>query len=116
MSQYLQITIIGVVIVFFALAVLYVIFNSLGRLFSKSKENESTAPKQVWTTPGKEQRSTRKIDKGGEEVAAITAAVVAVIGHANFKFESVEPVSRTVPSVWKRRKPTVYWRVRRGKN
>ncbi|HDP76974.1 MAG TPA: oxaloacetate decarboxylase subunit gamma [Mesotoga infera] len=116
MEEYIQITIIGVAIVFLALTMLFVIFKILGRLFSREDENKLKA---VSMKPA-QATGSRVIEtkEGGEDqmIAVITAAVTAFMGHSNFKVRSVDPVTVSANSQWKRREPTVYWKVRRSKN
>jgi len=113
MEEYIQITIIGVAIVFLALAMLFVIFKILGRLFSREDENKLTA---VSKKPAPAASSRVFETEEGEVIAAITAAVTAFMGHSNFKVRSVAPVNLSATSQWKLREPTVYWKVRRSKN
>ncbi|MBN2252274.1 MAG: OadG family protein [Kosmotogaceae bacterium] len=116
MEEYIQITIIGVAIVFLALAMLFVIFKILGRLFSREDESKLKA---VSKKPAQATGSrVIKTEEGGEGelIAAIAAAVTAFMGHSNFKVRSVAPITVSAASQWKRREPTVYWKVRRSKN
>jgi len=116
MEEYIQITIIGVAIVFLALAMLFVIFKILGRLFSREDEDNLTAVSKK-PAPGTSSRVFETEEGGeGEVIAAITAAVTAFMGHSDFKVRSVAPVNLSATSQWKRREPTVYWKVRRSKN
>jgi len=116
MEDYIQITIIGVAIVFLALAMLFVIFKILGRLFSREEENKLTAV-SMKSAPAASSR-VFEMEEGdeGEVIAAITAAAAAFMGHSNFKVRSVAPVTASATSHWKRREPTVYWKVRRSRN
>ena len=116
MEQYVQITIIGIGIVFLALAMLFVIFNILGRLLSKEQTSvvKALVPKPVPTNISG--RPEKQDGDEGEVIAAITAAVTSFMGHSNFKVRSVASVPVAAASLWKRREPTVYWKVRRSRN
>lgn len=115
MNQYLQITIIGIGIVFLALAMLFLIFNVLGRIFSRENHKEIKLKELAPVTKA----NSSNQDSGSvdlEEIAAINAAVFATLGHSDFSIRSVELLQTTRVSAWKRRNPTIYWKVRRGKH
>jgi sodium pump decarboxylase gamma subunit len=116
MDQYLQITIIGIVIVFLTLAILYFIFNILGKLLSRD-DKKKIAPRVVSPSPSADSgRVEERLSQEAETVAAISAAILETIGHENFQIKSLKPVPTALPSAWKRRDPVVYWRLRRSKN
>ena len=116
MPDYVQITLIGVAIVFLVLAMLYVIFNVLGKLLSREEGHRMKAVSEK-TTFNSVSAPLRSIADDEEKViAAIAAAVNAVIGHSDFRIRSVSPVPSARASQWKRREPTVYWKVRRNRN
>ncbi|MBN2220452.1 MAG: OadG family protein [Kosmotogaceae bacterium] len=116
MPDYVQITIIGVTIVFLVLAILYVIFNVLGRLLSREQGHGVKAVSEK-TTPDSVLESPRSVvGDEGNVMAAIAASVNAVIGHSDFRIRSVSPIPSARASQWKRREPTVYWKVRRSRN
>lgn len=120
------ITVMGLLVVFSALAILYFFFILLGKVFSKEKP----ASKKIVRVEKKEEiREVKKnyveasetaSDTTGEiPVAAITAAIACAIGDdRGFSIKSIEPAgSRQVEkrSFWKNRQPQVYWRPRRNK-
>ena len=116
MDQYLQITIIGIAVVFFTLVILYFIFNILGKLLSRDDKKKIT-PRVVAPSPSADSgRVGERPSQEAETVAAISAAILATIGHGNFQIKSLKPVPTVLPSAWKRRDPVVYWRLRRSKN
>ncbi|HNR79670.1 MAG TPA: OadG family protein [Mesotoga infera] len=116
MDQYLQITIIGIAVVFFTLAILYFIFNILGKLLSRD-DKKKIMPRVVSPSPAADYgRIEERSSQDAEAVAAISAAILEIIGHENFQIKSLKPVPIALPSAWKRRDPVVYWRLRRSKN
>ncbi|GEM_PF-378415 len=105
MPEYIEITILGPLVVFAALGSLYVAFILMGRFLSPSKkEIEQTEPAER-----QEEEQVSKYDT--RLVAAISAAVISLVGE-EYRIRSI----RRSASSWKKRDPVVFWYTRRRRD
>ena len=115
------ITLLGLTVVFSALAILYFSFILLGKIFSGNKKIiakkvvKIPEPAKATVEPG----AVAEESTENPPVVAISAAIAAVLGEGTgFSIRSIEPAGVQTAekrSLWRSRQPQVYWQPRRNK-
>lgn len=112
-----QVTLIGLSVVFLTFVILYLFFTSMGRLLSPAKKSRPMLRESYKVRPEEmkhEREQIMKSEQPEELVAAITAAIITIIGNDRFIIRSIRP-SRKHRSSWKNRNPMTHWKPRRSK-
>jgi sodium pump decarboxylase gamma subunit len=113
MSINVQITILGISVVFLILLILYFLFIFMGRVFSNKgkQKKEYKAPEKFPESENEEFLSEEEY----EVVAAIVSSIYQYNGNKDFFIKSVKRKSN-IGSNWKRSEPLKYWRLGRKRN
>ena len=107
MAEYVEITILGPIVVFAVLATLYIAFVLMGKLLSPAKKDVSFTE---FAEQGTDDDEIAYEDS--RLIAAVTAAVAAYIGDD----QNVRSITEVTPARWKTRDPVVYWSTGRRRN
>lgn len=113
MSETIQVTILGLIVVFSVLTILAIMFALMGKFLSKDKgkpvkiSGEKNKP-----SSGEEKKGIEKSDElTSRMVAIITSVVTQYMGHSDFVIKSVK--SAEISDRWKQRKPLIFWKTGR---
>jgi len=114
MSETIQVTILGLIVVFSVLTILAILFVLMGKFLSK----DTGKPVRISEKKGKmssdldkKEDSKKSSEISSRMVAVITSAVTQYMGHGDFVIRSVK--SQEITSRWKQRKPLIFWRTGR---
>ncbi|MEA2067238.1 MAG: OadG family protein [Thermotogota bacterium] len=113
MSETIQVTILGLTIVFSVLTILAIMFALMGKFLSKDKGKPvKISGEKNKASSGEEKKGTeRPGELSSRMVAVITSAVTQYIGHGDFVIRSVR--SAETSDRWKQRKPLIFWKTGR---
>ncbi|MGC9383318.1 MAG: OadG family protein [Kosmotogaceae bacterium] len=116
MSETIQVTILGLIVVFSVLTILAIMFALMGKFLSKDKGKPvKISGKKNKTLSGEEKKRTeRPGELSSRMVAIITSAVTHYMGHGDFVIKSVK--SAETSDRWKQRKPFIFWKTGRKNN
>ena len=113
MSETIQVTVLGLIVVFSVLTILAIMFALMGKFLSKDKGKPiNISRKKGKASSGEEKKN---IEKTGElslrMVAVITSAVTQYMGRGDFVIKSIR--SAETSDRWKQRKPLIFWKTGR---
>ncbi|MFW6120398.1 MAG: OadG family protein [Petrotogales bacterium] len=119
MSETIQVTILGLIVVFSVLTILAIMFALMGKFLSKDKgkpvkiSGKETKKKTDFheSEAGKTKDSSELTSR---MVAVITSAVTQYMGHGDFVIKTVKTEEST--NHWKQRKPLIFWKTGRQSN
>ncbi|MFO7882418.1 MAG: OadG family protein [Kosmotogaceae bacterium] len=116
MSETLQVTLLGLIVVFSVLTILAILFVLMGKFLSKDKKEPGEISKKKSEKKTAVDESEKKdVKRSGEltsrMVAVITSAVAQYMGHGDFVIKSVK--NEKTASRWKQRKPLTFWKTGR---
>ncbi|HAA85199.1 MAG TPA: oxaloacetate decarboxylase subunit gamma [Kosmotogaceae bacterium] len=106
MPEYVEITILGPIVVFTVLAILYVAFVLMGKFLSPAKKDAGVIE------PAEQGEDNEVAYEDNRLIAAVTAAIAAYMGDDL----SIKSMTEVTPSKWKTRDPVVYWRIGRRRD